>query len=204
MNLTLDVRLGLFGKILCFVFNKNEPQKHKMLMSNVPICGMLLDGGCGAGDTDHSCGLHSKAKRVIGLDVFSKDVKTYVGRFGCEGIVASLDYLPFKPNVFDVAVLQDSLEHTANPIGVLSQLRVMVKKKLLVFVPNWYNLFFDFNPYTHDLHTQFNGSWSWNRMVKASGFKNCFVSSVSFPFFSSAFLSKYLHYFGIGVFIVAS
>jgi 2-polyprenyl-3-methyl-5-hydroxy-6-metoxy-1,4-benzoquinol methylase len=166
---------------------------------------ILLDGGCGNGI--HSEIFLSKASWIIGLDIAGHDLAEYrkhlKDKASC--VKASLEYLPFRQEVFDCVVLQDVLEHTRNPLKVLRQIECSLRPggELILTVPNWYNRFIDLNPYTVELHHSFHSSIGWKKILERAELKICLVSAILFPFRKPSFLARHLHFFGAGVFLKA-
>ncbi len=199
-------RFSWLGKFIISLFLRLESQKHDMLLQSLPSTKVLLDGGCGWGL--HSEGFKDKTSWLIGLDIAKKHLIAYRERLDNNDvscILASLDYLPFRPDSFDGCVLQDSLEHTKNPLNVLHQIKPVITPNGIVVatVPNWYNSFLDANPFSAKAHHHFYSSLGWKRLFKKAGFHNCDVSCVAFPILNRPFLAKHFHLLGICVVLKA-
>ncbi|MDH5788707.1 MAG: class I SAM-dependent methyltransferase [Candidatus Bathyarchaeota archaeon] len=182
-----------------------ESKKHNVILGALPRANILLDGGCAYGQ--HSKGFEEKTSCLIGLDIVKSDLLEYRKRFGnrTSCILASLDCLPLKPNSIDACVLQDSLEHTNNPLNVLSQIKSAIKPNgtLVVTVPNWYNRFLNVNPSNVKTHRHFSSSLGWKKLFRKAGFYRCDVSCIAFPILDTHFLSRNFHLFGICVMLKA-
>jgi len=198
-------RFGWLGRFIFLLYLRREPQKRNMLLKNIPTTEVLLDGGCGWGI--HSEGFEDKTCWLIGLDTVKKHLIDYHKRIhnNVSCILASLAYLPFRPNSFDGCILQDSLEHTKNPLKVLRQIESIISPSgiLVATVPNWFSFFLDANPFSAKAHHHFHSSLGWKRLFKKAGFQNCDVFSVAFPILNSPFLARHFHLFGIGVMLRA-
>lgn len=188
------------GRFIMTLFHRSEQRKHDMLLRNIPVSEILLDGGCG--DGVHSNGFTDKASWVIGLDIIKKYLVSYRKRLGekVSCIFASLDYLPFRPCILDVCVLQDSLEHTKDVRSVIRQVAMILKRKgvVVAIVPNWYNRFLDANPFSVKTHTHNLSSVGWESLFDQH-FSYCNVSCVTFPVIDSPFLARNFHLFGVSV-----
>lgn len=199
-------RFGFLGRFLYSrFFLELESKKHDVLLGVLPKTGVLLDGGCGYGL--HSEGFKDKASNLIGLDIDRNDLAKYRKRLGnhTSCILASLDYLPLQPNSLDACVLQDSLEHTKDALGVLGQIKSALKLRgtIVVTVPNWYNRFLNVNPYNVRTHHHYHSSLGWKRLLRKASFCDCDVTCIAFPILDTGFLSKNFHLFGISVMLTA-
>jgi len=199
-------RFGFLGRYIFFQhFRRLESKKHDALLGALPRVNILLDGGCAYGQ--HSRGFQEKTSCLIGLDIVKSDLIEYRKRLGnrTSCILASLDYLPFRPDRLDTCVLQDSLEHTNNPLDVLSQIRDAIKPNgtVVATVPNWYDRFLNVNPYNVKTHHHFSSSQGWKRLFRKAGFHDCDVSCIAFPILDTHFFSKNFHLFGICVMLKA-
>lgn len=92
--------------------------------------GLTLDVGCGIGD------MLSYRANTIGVDVNSRNVEYCLSK-GFDAYVMEPDILPFESSVFDSALLDNVLEHIANPKPLLSEIRRVLRPKgcLVVGVP---------------------------------------------------------------------
>lgn len=198
-------RFGWLGRFIFSMYLRREPQKRKMLLKNIPKTTVLLDGGCGWGI--HSGGFEDRTCWLIGLDIVKKHLIAYRkcihNNVSC--ILASLDCLPFRPNSFDGCVLQDSLEHTNNPLNVLVQIQTILSPygTLVATVPNWFSFFLDANPFSAKTHHHFHSPLGWKKFIQRAGFQNCDVSSIAFPILNLPFLARHFHIFGIGMMLRA-
>jgi SAM-dependent methyltransferase len=176
-----------------------------VLLGTLSRTNILLDGGCGYGL--HSKGFEGNTSLLIGLDIVKNDLVEYRRRLGnrTSCVLASLDYLPLRHDSLDACVLQDSLEHTKNPLNVLSQIRSAMKPGgiLVATVPNWYNRFLNVNPFNVKTHHHFHSSLGWKELFKKAGFRNCNVSCIAFPVIDFHFLRKNFHLLGICVMLKA-
>jgi len=88
--------------------------------------GKTLDVGCGIGDM-----LKFRAN-TVGVDINDKTVE-YCRGLGLDAHVMKVDELPFKDESFDSVVMDNVLEHIADPNRILSEVRrVLVQNGILV------------------------------------------------------------------------
>ena len=117
--------------------------RHRAALERIPArTQTLLDVGCGEGTflammfkkypTVHLTGIDFSS---VGLSVAKSKVPecTYVQ------IDVSKSY-PFKDNSFDVVVALDVLEHSLEPEKILSEIKRIVKNKIIISVPNFSSL----------------------------------------------------------------
>ncbi|NTV72022.1 MAG: methyltransferase domain-containing protein [Azonexaceae bacterium] len=92
--------------------------------------GLTLDVGCGIGD------MLSYRANTMGVDVNSRNVD-YCQSKGLDAYVMEPDILPFDSSVFDSALLDNVLEHIANPEPLLREIKRVLRPKgsLVVGVP---------------------------------------------------------------------
>jgi SAM-dependent methyltransferase len=195
-------RFGFLGRFLYLqFFLRLEPKKHSVLLGALPRTDILLDGGCGYGF--HSEGFEEKTSCLIGLDIDKSDLIEYRRRFGNRAscILASLDYLPLQPSCLDACVLQDSLEHTRNPLDVLRQIESVIKPNgtLVATVPNWYNRLLNVNPFNVKTHHHFSSSLGWKKLFREANLGDSIVSCIAFPILDTQFLRRNFHVFGVCV-----
>lgn len=91
----------------------------------------VLEIGCGPGIFTQ---ILSKKTRVIAVDI-SKDMLKFVKKrhIKAEVLQADMDYLPFKPNSFDVIVAYRVMEYSKNPIKTLKAFSRLASTVLLQF-----------------------------------------------------------------------
>ena len=97
--------------------------------------GLTLDAGCGPG------GLNRFLKNTVFLD-FSRVAltKRWQGRKRVR-ILASVENMPFQPNVFDTVIASEVIEHTDNPNKFMSEVyRVLKKRGKFLFTFPWHEL----------------------------------------------------------------
>lgn len=94
------------------------------------VSGLALDVGCGIGD------FLKFRPNTVGVDINPKLVE-YCRQQGLNAELMHPDALPFAANHFDSAVLDNVLEHVANPAPLLSEIWRVLKPngRLLVGVP---------------------------------------------------------------------
>lgn len=89
---------------------------------------MILDAGCGSSKTE-------RRRKGIGVDLHK----------GTCDIVADLENLPFRSNVFSFVYARNVLEHLSNPIKGLLELKRVMKSnaKISITIPVHHNLCMD-------------------------------------------------------------
>jgi SAM-dependent methyltransferase len=92
--------------------------------------GDALDIGCGVGD------MLAFRPRTVGADVNPRTVE-YCRRRGFQVVLMPYDRLPFRSHSFDSAILDNVLEHIADPCELLDETRRVLKSRgvALVGVP---------------------------------------------------------------------
>lgn len=107
-----------------------------------PSGGKILDIGSSDGTFTNIVLKHTKADKIIGIDVLPQTVSYAKRRFArskkLSFLVADAHKLPFKDEEFDVVVCLETLEHVENPQQVLSEIKRVLKKSgyLVVLVPS--------------------------------------------------------------------
>jgi ubiquinone/menaquinone biosynthesis C-methylase UbiE len=99
--------------------------------------GALLEVGCGAGmylDLMRALGW----KKVVGVDFSPTAVAQARGPLGLEAHCGELTDVGLAENSFDAVSMSHTLEHVADPVGLLSEARRVMKVggRLAVIVPN--------------------------------------------------------------------
>jgi ubiquinone/menaquinone biosynthesis C-methylase UbiE len=103
-----------------------------------------LDVACGLGDD--VVRLKGKFGRAVGIDSSSQLVAEAIRRHqseGCEFQCTDATILPFTDEQFDAARVDRSLQHIANPVGVVKEMARVVKKggMILCAEPDWGTFF---------------------------------------------------------------
>jgi len=108
------------------------------IVENIYPCERLLDIGCGDGRVSEL--YKEKATKVYGIDISEKALSEASGR-GIETSFQDLNQLPlgFEDNYFNCVVLTDVVEHVINPLGLLKEVRRILKDdgRVIVTVPNF-------------------------------------------------------------------
>lgn len=115
----------------------------------VNSAGFILDVGCGTGGFLRFLN-NQGSKNNFGLDVITKYVD-YAKQNGHNVKVGNAETMPFDDQLFDCLVIDQVLEHTANPVNVFREARRVLKKDgiLCVAVPDAarYDQFYFFDFY---------------------------------------------------------
>jgi ubiquinone/menaquinone biosynthesis C-methylase UbiE len=106
----------------------------------------ILDVGCGAGGKSMYY-LSLGAKKVVGIDVVehyreeSKALADELGVTGFEFVVGDAAKTNFEDESFDTVIMNDAMEHVAQPEAVLKEMNRILKKggRLYVNFPPYYH-----------------------------------------------------------------
>jgi methionine biosynthesis protein MetW len=123
----------------------------------------VLDVGCGGGEITEIIAKKVRAKKVVGVDISSKQLKTASKR-GIETVQVDLnkEKIPLKEK-FDLVICLNFLEHILNPDHVLNEIYRLSKSKQVFMIPNfaaWYNrisLLLGWQPFNIDTTLEFKG-----------------------------------------------
>ncbi len=103
--------------------------------------GRLLDIGC-------SAGFFLKVARdngweTYGLDISDDTARIARERYGLEVLTGTIEEISYAPNHFDVVMMGDVIEHTANPVNTMLAVNKILKPDGLVILstPNIDGLF---------------------------------------------------------------
>ena len=113
-------------------------------LDNIP-CTKILDVGCGDGALlNYFCNLNT-FDTYVGIDFSRKKIKTAKDNvmnsiFNVHFIVADLQYLPFREEVFHFVVLVDVLEHLIEPKKEIADLYRVTKRGgfIIILTPSAY------------------------------------------------------------------
>jgi SAM-dependent methyltransferase len=139
--------------------------------------GQMLDVGCGIGD------MLAFRPNSIGVDINQLDVE-FCKQRGCEAYEMPVDKLPFEDGSFDSVLLDNVLEHLADPDPLLTEIKRVMRKDavLLIGVPGVKGQSADPD------HKVFYNEVSLNTLAVRLGFNvNVMLHS---PLWKSDFLSK--------------
>ena len=94
----------------------------------------LLDVGCGPGTITVELADAVAPGRVVGVDASAEIIAKAAGfeRSNLDFVVANAYALPFENDTFDIAHAHQTLQHVADPVAVLRELRRVVKPGGLV------------------------------------------------------------------------
>ena len=104
----------------------------------MPVAGFdgqrVMDYGCGPGHDLVGFGTYSKCGRLVGLDVSSSSIRESRARMALHGIAAEVmlldadtPTLPFEDCAFDHIHSSGVLHHTADPVGILRELKRVLR-----------------------------------------------------------------------------
>ena len=97
----------------------------------------VLDYGCGPGNDLTGFAIHTRARRIVGVDVSSSALQLARHRLGLHGVAPARvelvrltdgeTALPFEDATFDFVSSQGVLHHTSDPVAILRELHRVVK-----------------------------------------------------------------------------
>lgn len=149
--------------------------------------GRLLDVGCGIGD------FLSCWKESIGLDVNPYNVE-YCNNNGLKAVLLQSEHYPFEAQTFDSIVLDNVLEHIAQPDSMMNEIsRILsLSGTFIIGVPGIRGYAAD------DDHKIYYDEISLNSLLQKHGFSNiCYFHTP----FRSTYLNKKISLYGVyGVF----
>lgn len=157
---------------------------------SVFLKGDVLDVGCGIGDMLAYC------KNSIGVDVNPFNIE-FCRLRGLDACLAPENYLPFDNYRFNSVVLDNVLEHIADPIILLSEIKRVMKPKaiLLVGVPG-------IKGYASDSdHKVFYDETKLSQLAEVAGFR--IKKSFYTPLWKSDMLSTIFRQYCIYTVLVA-
>jgi len=106
----------------------------------------VLEVGCGKGYLTDL--IAEKGYKITGIDLFLRHAKR--NNYNVVYLQGNIEELPFADKQFDTVVCTHTLEHVQNFEKALSELRRVVKKRLIIVVPMQKEF-----KYTFDLHLRF-------------------------------------------------
>jgi ubiquinone/menaquinone biosynthesis C-methylase UbiE len=103
----------------------------------------VLDAGCGPNPSFSIALGRWPARRMVGLDISLGLVKLAILRCRREnvpfhGVVGDVEALPFRPDVFDGCVCEDTIEHLPNDEAAVADMARVIRRRgrLLLGTPN--------------------------------------------------------------------
>jgi glycosyltransferase involved in cell wall biosynthesis len=115
-------------------YAEREAEIRKIFLINkfISKCDRIVDLGCGNGE--YIPYLRMKASCVIGVDIDINLAKISKAN-GCDVILATLDYLPFKDESFDYVWASEVVEHFPT-LDVLDKIERITSGKIILTMPN--------------------------------------------------------------------
>lgn len=130
-----DHRLFHRAEIYTSGASQSEPDAGclALLRRYLPLPGSVLDVGCGFGS-------YGRALRAAGYEWMGAEVKASdcaeLKRLGLPHVHVAGRALPFGDATFDAAISIEVLEHIAEPTAFLAEIRRVIRRRLLLSVPN--------------------------------------------------------------------
>jgi len=118
------------------VVRKLNVNHHRFVASQVPAAGKILEVGCGAGEILRL--LKAKGTDVYGIEPHPDSAEA-AGQHGIRILADRLEALGDFDATFDTILFSFSLEHTEDPVAMLTQARALLAPhgKLFVFTHNF-------------------------------------------------------------------
>jgi SAM-dependent methyltransferase len=148
--------------------------------------GATLDVGCGIGD------MLAFRPEAVGVDINEHNV-SYCRQHGLDAHLMPIDELPFAEATFDSVLLDNVLEHIADPSPLLKEIRRVLRKggHVVIGVPGLRGQAADLD------HKVFYDEESLRRLASRHGFK---VEQFMYvPLWRSMFLSRRLRQYCVFV-----
>jgi len=134
----------------------------------------VLDFGCGPGAEAVEIAQHG-ARHVIGIDLRQRWLDLGVAHAAASGVADRCTFAPEWREPVDLIVSLDSFEHFADPAGVLTHMRGLLRpggKVLAAFGPTWYHPLgghiYSVFPFSHLLFSE-RALVRWRSMHKTDG-----------------------------------
>jgi len=146
------------------------------LRERMSDCGCLLDVGCGK---DSPIEYVAERGYSVGLDIFKPYLlKSKRAKIHDDYVLASINYLRFKPKSFQTTALIDVLEHLNKSDGykILNQIEGLATEKVVVFTPNKFLKQQEYDDNVHQMHLS---GWTLLELVNL-GFSVCGINGVRF------------------------
>ena len=125
-----EVALG----VPSLIWGPGQARRVRLIEGRIPLAGRrILDVGCGVGQ--YVSHLRALPATVVGIDIDP-------GRLGGAGVtglvVADAARLPFAPQSFDVVILNEVIEHLADPRAALREIGALLPPggHAVIFAPN--------------------------------------------------------------------
>jgi SAM-dependent methyltransferase len=143
------------------------------------LCGSMLDVGCGIGD------MLDFYDQSIGIDVNSHNIDCCESR-GLKASLMPFDEIPFEDESFDSVLLDNVLEHIAEPSKLMTEIKRVLRRNgvLVIGVPGLKGQAADLD------HKIYYNEATLEALADKSGFKvNRYIYA---PLFRSKLLSRML------------
>lgn len=120
--------------------DKVPPAKAEVIKEILWKGKTVLDAGCGTGELAYLIAKKG-AKRVIGVDYSQEAILVAKKTYQLANLEFVCSDIAYIKGTFDVITTLGTIEHTDDPLGVLKQLKKMLKPggSLIVTCPNWIN-----------------------------------------------------------------
>ncbi len=171
-------RIGSWGKI--------NAQRLKMILKYAGE--PLLDAGCSTGE--YVKYLRQRGYQAYGMDLLTCPEWEPVREYFKTG---DLKRMPYSSGEFDTVTVFEVLEHTRNPEKILQEVRRVVRRRIILSVPDTelYPVFREagltFNHWVDRTHIQFFNQESLKEILYHNGFKIKLIQRIN-PVYPERFL----------------
>lgn len=174
--------IRLYSRIQNADVERQQDRIFGLVEKYLPNRGRLLDFGCGAGYFAERAA--NRGWEAFGLEL-GEWGREAARRRGFENVViGSLDAAPFPPCHFDLATVNQVLEHLHDPLEILVQIRSVIRPGGFFYanVPNYQCLSIllgkdDFEHNSPPQHLNYFTPRSLNRLLTSSGFRVLRIST---------------------------
>lgn len=132
LGLHILVTLTMLGSGLA----RQRQEAAHMYLGDQEVPGTLLEIGCGEGDFLHRMFVYGW--RVVGLDFDKKAAQAAHEKYGVNVETGKLEEVAFPGETYDAVVMNHSLEHVVDPIGMLKEIHRILKigGRIIIVTPN--------------------------------------------------------------------
>lgn len=152
---------------------------------------IILDAGCGVGRLVER--LSNTCHVAIGIDIEIGLLKKASSSVKNQLVCSSVEYLPFRDDIFDVVVLEEVVEHLRRPFKAIEDCHHVLRKegRLIISTPNAkiYNLmrFFQRIPFPSDHVKEYDISQLRSLLMKT--FRHTYIEGLN-PYLPKLLLRK--------------
>jgi SAM-dependent methyltransferase len=163
----------------------------KQLTDPIEAGFRVLEVGCGTGNVLQALEATCSRGAVVGMDVFAEGLRFARSRTCCQLVQGDIHRPPFGPS-FDLIGAFDVIEHLADDLGALRNLRTMLKPQgaLLLTVPAHMSLWSYFDQASH--HRRRYEPQDLSALLVTAGYAVEFLSEFMCSIYSLVWLRRRL------------